>query len=92
MIFYRSLSQTFILGLVIWFGASSLSTGIPIKYTAYALLQGAAVTIMLFFYLSAIKTTDVSLVYPVIAAAPLITYNWQSSFSTSLSVLYGCLE
>ncbi len=74
MIFYRSLSQTIILGIVVWFGTTSLSTGIPIKYTAYALLQGVAVTIMLFFYLSAIKTTDVSFVNPVIAAAPFITY------------------
>lgn len=75
MIFYRSLSQTLILGIIVLFGASSLSTGtIPVKYTAYALLQGVAVTVMLFFYLSAIKTTDVSLVYPIISAAPLITY------------------
>ena len=74
MIFYRSLSQTLILGIVVWFGTSSLSTGIPVKYTVYALLQGAAVTIMLFFYLSAIKTTDVTFVNPVIAASPLITY------------------
>lgn len=75
MIFYRSLSQTLILGIVVWLGTSSLSSGIiPAKYTAYALLQGVAVTVMLFFYLSAIKTTDVSLVYPVISAAPLITY------------------
>ena len=75
MIFYRSLSQTLILGIVVWLGTSSLSIGIiPAKYTAYALLQGVAVTVMLFFYLSAIKTTDVSLVYPVVSAAPLITY------------------
>ncbi len=74
MIFYRSLSQTLILGIVVWFGTSSLSTGIPVKYTVYALLQGVAVTIMLFFYLSAIKTTDVTFVNPVIAASPLITY------------------
>ena len=74
MIFYRSLSQTLILGIVVWFGTSSLSTGIPVKYTVYALLQGVAVTIMLFFYLSAIKTTDVTFVNPVIAASPLIPY------------------
>ncbi len=75
MIFYRSLSQTLILGIIIWLGTSSLSTGtVPIKYTAFALLQGVAITLMLFFYLSAIKTTDVSLVYSVISAAPLLTY------------------
>lgn len=74
MIFYRSLSQTIILGIVVWFGTTSLSAGIPMKYTVYALLQGVAITIMLFFYLSAIKTTDVSFVNPVIAASPLITY------------------
>lgn len=74
MIFYRSLSQTIILGIVVWFGTPAFSTGLPIKYTAYALLQGIAITVMLFFYLSAIKTTDVSLVNPVIAASPLITY------------------
>ncbi|MCG8376624.1 MAG: EamA family transporter [Chlorobiales bacterium] len=74
MIFYRSLSQTIILGIVVWFGTTSLSAGIPIKYTVYALLQGVAITVMLFFYLSAIKTTDVSFVNPVIAASPLITY------------------
>ncbi len=74
MIFYRSLSQTIILGIVVWFGTTSLSTGIPMKYTVYALLQGVAITVMLFFYLSAIKTTDVSFVNPVIAASPLITY------------------
>lgn len=74
MIFYRSLSQTIILGLIVWFGTSATPTGIPIRYTAYALLQGIAITVMLFFYLSAIKTTDVSLVNPVIAASPLITY------------------
>ena len=74
MIFYRSLSQTIILGIVVWLGTASLSTGIPVKYTAYALLQGVAITVMLFFYLSAIKTTDVSFVNPVIAASPLITY------------------
>ena len=74
MIFYRSLSQTIILGIVVWFGTSTFSTGLPVKYTAYALLQGIAITVMLFFYLSAIKTTDVSLVNPVIAASPLITY------------------
>lgn len=74
MIFYRSLSQTIILGIVVWFGTTSLSAGIPMKYTVYALLQGVAITVMLFFYLSAIKTTDVSFVNPVIAASPLITY------------------
>lgn len=74
MIFYRSLSQTIILGIVVWFGTSTFSTGLPVKYTTYALLQGIAITVMLFFYLSAIKTTDVSLVNPVIAASPLITY------------------
>ena len=74
MIFYRSLSQTIILGIVVWFGTTSLSAGIPIKYIVYALLQGVAITVMLFFYLSAIKTTDVSFVNPVIAASPLITY------------------
>ena len=74
MIFYRSLSQTIILGFVVWLGTSTLSNDIPLNYTAYALLQGVAVTIMLFFYLSAIKTADVSFVNPVIAASPLITY------------------
>ena len=74
MIFYRSLSQTIILGIVVWFGTTSLSAGIPMKYTVYALLQGVAITVMLFFYLSAIKTTEVSFVNPVIAASPLITY------------------
>ncbi|UZJ40291.1 EamA family transporter [Prosthecochloris sp. SCSIO W1101] len=74
MIFYRSLSQTLILGIVVWICGSSLSSGIPVKYTVYALLQGVAITIMLFFYFSAIKTADVSFVYPLIAASPLITY------------------
>ncbi len=74
MIFYRSIAQTFILGLIVWFSSSSLSADIPVRYTVYALLQGAAVTIMLFFYLSAVKTTDISIVNPIISAAPLITY------------------
>ncbi|MBL6956414.1 MAG: EamA family transporter [Chlorobium phaeobacteroides] len=74
MIFLRSLSQTIILGIVVWLGTSSVQGGIPIKYTIYALLQGVAITVMLFFYLSAIKTTEVSFVNPIIAAAPLITY------------------
>lgn len=74
MIFYRSLAQTFILGLVVWLGSTSLSTGLPVRYTVYALLQGVAVTVMLFFYLSAVKTTDVSIVNPIVSASPLITY------------------
>ncbi len=74
MIFYRSLAQTFILGLVVWLGSTSLSTGLPARYTVYALLQGVAVTVMLFFYLSAVKTTDVSIVNPIVSASPLITY------------------
>lgn len=74
MLFYRTLSQTIILGIAVWLSTSSLSSGLPLKYTAYALLQGVAVTIMLFFYLTAIKTTDVSVVNPVIAASPVVTY------------------
>jgi len=74
MIFLRSLSQTIILGIVVWLGTSSTPGGIPIKFTLYALLQGVAITVMLFFYLSAIKTTEVSFVNPIIAAAPLLTY------------------
>ncbi len=75
MIFYRSLSQTILMGLVVWFGTTTPVNSLPpLKYIGFALLQGVAITVMLFFYLSAINTSDVSFVNPAVAAAPLITY------------------
>lgn len=75
MAFLRGLSQVAIYAGVLFAtgGFAELQSASP-KYIVYGLLQGVAIAVMIYFYFSAMKSGQVSLVTTLTATSPMLTY------------------
>jgi bacterial/archaeal transporter family protein len=75
MAFLRGLSQVAIYAGVLYAtgGFGGLQSASP-KYIVYGLLQGVAIAVMIYFYFSAMKSEQVSLVTALTATSPMLTY------------------
>lgn len=73
--FLRGVSQFVIYAGILYMtsGFAEFQTVSP-KFIMYGLLQGVAIAVMIFFYFSAMKTGQVSLVTALTATSPMITY------------------
>lgn len=73
--FLRGLSQLAIYAGVLYAtnGFAELQSASP-KHIAYGLLQGVAIAVMIYFYFSAMKSGQVSLVTTLTATSPMLTY------------------
>lgn len=73
--FLRGLSQ-----FVIYAGVLYMTSGfaelqsVPPRFIIYGLLQGVAIAVMIFFYFTAMKSGQVSLVTALTATSPMLTY------------------
>ncbi|NTV46044.1 MAG: EamA family transporter [Chlorobiales bacterium] len=47
---------------------------VPPRFIIYGLLQGVAIAVMIFFYFTAMKSGQVSLVTALTATSPMLTY------------------